>query len=265
MTNGPLDLALRSAWPCPSIDNLLRAVALNDMPMAAAAWHDFESRSDFGNLTWGESRLISLAAKRMAQLAPSSPFRPRVAGIERSIWSRSQLAIGEVAPILRALQAAKVDMLVIKGASRAASGDPADRGRSVNDVDICVHPEDMERAFDIATGKGWVPSGSGTILYHRSVLPDAVGINLVHGKFGNLDLHRTAFQAPYDRNEDDDAIWSRSLSGKLGYADVRIPSPTDTVAIAIGHGALEAHKRSDWLAAPVRSLDSERHTDHSGE
>jgi Uncharacterised nucleotidyltransferase len=256
MTNGPLDAALRSAWPSPAIDNLLRAVTLHDLSSAAAAWRAFEARADFDNLTWGEFRLISLAAKRVAQLAPESPLRPRIAGIERSIWSRSQLAIGEAAPILRALQAASIDMLVVKGASRAAGGDPADRGRAVNDIDVCVRPDGLERAFDIVTAGGWVPAGSGTILFHRSVLADMVGINLVRGKFGNLDLHRTAFHAPYDRIGDDDAIWRRSLPGKLGYNDVRIPAPTDAIAIAIAHGALDAHKKSDWLADIAAAIDA---------
>ena len=251
-----LQSALRCAWPGPAIDNLLRAVTLRDVNAAATAWRDFESQADFDNLTWGEFRLVSLAAKRIAQLAPGSPLRPRIAGIERSIWSRSQLAIGETAPALRALQAAAIGMLAIKGASRAASGDPAARGRAVNDIDIVVHPDDMERAFDIVTGNGWVPAGSGTVLFHRSQLPDAVGINLVRGKFGNLDLHRTAFHAPYNRVEDDAAIWSRSLPATLGYADMRIPSPTDTIAIAIAHGALDAHKSSDWLADIAASIDA---------
>lgn len=255
MTGYALKAALRSGWPHGSIDELLRAVALHDAQAAAAAWQTFEHRADFDNLTGGEFRLISLAAKRMASLAPDSPLRPRIAGIERAIWSRSQLAISEAGPGLRVLQAAGVDMLIIKGASRSASADPAARGRAVNDVDICVHPGDIERAFDIVTAKGWMPAGSGTILFHRGRLPGTVGINLVCGKFGNIDLHRSIFHAPFDQIDDDFAIWTRSRPAKLAYCNVRVPSPTDAVAVALGHGALDAHKSSDWLVDIAASID----------
>ena len=250
-----LEAAIKTAWPESSLDALLRAVTLSDMNAATAAWQWYESRADFDHLTWGEFRLISLAAKRMGQLAPHSPFRQRIAGIERSIWSRSQLAIAQAGPGLRALEAAGIEMLVIKGAGRVASRDKAARGRAVNDIDICVKPGDMAPAFDLLTQAGWTPAGSGTVLYHRQQLGDAVGINLVLGEFGNLDLHRTAFHAPYNRTEADEAIWSRALPASLGGVAVRIPSPTDTVAIAIAHGALDAHKSSDWMVDSAAAID----------
>lgn len=256
MTGRAIRIALRSGWPRGAIDELLRAVTLHDEAAAAAAWRSFEFSADFDSLTAGEFRLISLAAKRMAALAPESPLRPRIAGVERAIWSRSQLAISEAGPALRALQAAEVDMLVIKGASRAASADAAARGRAVNDVDICVHPDDMQRAFDILTGEGWMPSGSGTILFHRSRLADVVGINLVRGKFGNIDLHRAMFHPPFNQIDCDASIWDRSRSAKLAYCDVRVPSPTDSVAVALAHGALDAHKSSDWLVDMAASVDA---------
>ena len=170
-----LEAAIKTAWPESSLDALLRAVTLSDMNAATAAWQWYESRADFDHLTWGEFRLISLAAKRMGQLAPHSPFRQRIAGIERSIWSRSQLAIAQAGPGLRALEAAGIEMLVIKGAGRAASRDKAARGRAVNDIDICVKPGDMAPAFDLLTQAGWCtcmasclsPDARGSAAGHR--------------------------------------------------------------------------------------------------
>jgi hypothetical protein len=247
---------LRSAWPAQAVDQLLRAAFLGDEAEAAAAWMDFEKTADFDHLTPGEMRLIGFVSKRLAALAPDSPMRARVGGIERANWSRSQLAVGEAGSGLRWLASAGIDMLVIKGASRAAAGDVGARARMVNDVDIVVRPEAMQRAFDLLTGDGWMPAGSGSVLFHRSRLPDVVGINLVRGRFGNLDLHRTAFHPPYDAEGEDAAIWDRSRPGRLGYVAVRVPSPTDAVAIALAHGALDAHKSSDWLADIAAHVDA---------
>ena len=256
MAGGALRAVLRSAWPARPVDNLLRAIVLKDPERAKAAWQAFEAAADFDNLTWGEFRLISLAAKRIADLAPHSPMRPRIAGIERSIWSRSQLVIGEAGSGLRKMAAQDIEVLVIKGAGRAASRDPVARGRIVNDIDIVVHPERFEATFDILVGDGWTPTGSGSVLYHRSRLKDLTGLNMVRGEFGNLDIHASPYHWPHDHAEDDKDSWQRSLPGRLGHASVRVPSPLDTMLIAIAHGSLDAHKSSDWLADLAASIDA---------
>jgi hypothetical protein len=261
MRDALLSFVQRSAWPHRSLDKLLRAVALHDESAAAAAWRSFEAAADFDHLTAGEMRLIGLASKRLATLAPESSMLMRIGGIERANWSRSQLALSAAGEGLRILSACSMEMLAIKGASRVARGDPAARGRMVNDVDIVVRPDDVARAFDLLTADGWQPAGSGTVVFHRSRLGSAIGINLVRGRFGNLDLHRTPFHQPYEAfgNESlagDVAIWNRASAGSLAYVPVLVPSATDAVAIAIAHGALDAHKSSDWLADIVAAIDS---------
>jgi hypothetical protein len=261
MRDAVLSFMQRSAWPNRSLDALLRAVTLRDEAAAAAAWRNFEAMADFDHLTAGEMRLIGLASKRLATLAPESPMLMRIGGIERANWSRSQLALSAAGEGLRALAASSIEMLAIKGASRVARGDPAARGRMVNDVDIVVRPDDIARAFDLLTEDGWQPAGSGTVVFHRSRLADAIGINLVRGRFGNLDLHRTPFHQPSETTGDDSlgddaSIWQRASGGTLAYVPVLVPSATDAVAIAIAHGALDAHKSSDWLADIVAAIDS---------
>lgn len=245
----------RLAWPGPSIDLLLRAAALNDTAAAGSAWREFEAQADFDDLSWGQMRLISLTARRIAELAPDSPLRPRIAGIERSIWSRSRMVIGEAAKCLRALSDASTPMLAIKGAGRAAGGSAASRGRIVNDIDIVVPSAHLERVFDILVESGWTPSGSGSALYQRTRLNHVTGINFVRGELGNIDLHRTAFHAPFDRSAEDDAIWERARSGTLGGIPLLVPSPLDTVLIATAHGVLDAHKSSDWLVDIADAID----------
>lgn len=251
-----LSFVFRKAWPNQSLDRLLRAATLEDIATAAVAWRQFEAEADFDRLTPGEMRLIGLAAKRVASFAPDSPMLGRIAGIERANWSRSQLAIGAAAEGLRVLASASIDMLVIKGAARIASSDPAARGRMLNDVDIVVRSGDMTPAFDLLTREGWQPAGSGTALYHRTFLEKAVGINLVRGRFGNLDLHNSPFRPPYTSTANKTAIWTRASPSKLGYVPVWVPSATDVVTIAIAHGALDAHKSSDWLADIAAAIDS---------
>jgi hypothetical protein len=244
-----------SAWPTSSIDRLLRAAMLDDDEAATTAWRDFEASADFDHLAAGEMRLIGLAARRLERLAPQSPMRARIGGIERANWSRSQLAIREAGSGLRDLASAGIDMLLMKGAARSALGGPAARGRIVNDVDVVVRPEAIAAAFEVLVRDGWEPAGSGTVSYHRARLAEAVGINLVRGQFGNLDLHRTLFHPPYASLAEDKAIWQRAAAATIAGVATAVPSPTDFATIAIAHGSLDAHKSSDWLADVADCVD----------
>lgn len=246
---------LRYAWPTPQIDNLLRA-ALADESTAAEAWANFERAADLDHLPDGEMRLVGLVSKRLPAIAPASPMRPRIAGIERANWSRTQLTIGATAFALRELARGGLDMLLIKGASRAANGDPLGRGRALNDIDVVVRPEVLTRAFDLLVAAGWDPAGTGTDAYQRRYLSTGVGLNFVRGRFGNLDLHQSAFKAPQAFAAGDGDVWQRSRPGFLSGIAVRLPSPTDALAIALAHGALDAHRSSDWLADAAIAIDA---------
>lgn len=255
MSNRIVRRLFESAWPTPSVDRLLRAAMLLDDQAAASAWRDFEAEADFDHLTPGEMRLIGLAARRLERLAPQSPMRGRIGGIERANWSRSQLAIREASSGLRDLASAGIDMLLIKGVARSAIRGPAARGRIVNDVDIVVRPEAMGDAFDALTRDGWEPAGSGTVSYHRLRLAETIGLNLLRGQFGNLDLHRTPFHPPYAALAEDGAIWLRAAPVTIWGVAAFVPSPTDFATIAIAHGSLDAHKSSDWLADVADCID----------
>ncbi len=250
---GPI---FRMAWPRASIDRLLRAALQEDPCAAALAWRDFETSADFDRLTAGESQLLGLASKRLGTIAPDSPMRARIEGIERANWSQSQLAIGVASGAMRALAARSVDMLVINGASRIAAGDGSARGRAVSQVDIVLRPDDMQKAFDCLAANGWQPAAAGSAAYHRARLPEAVGIKLVCGKFGNLVLHRTAFPARQPSAADDASVWQRSVFGKVSNAAVRLPTTTDALAVALDHGMFDAHNRGDWLADIVAGVDN---------
>lgn len=245
----------RSAWPSADIDDLLR-IALADDAGAAEAWARFEARANLDHLAPGENRLIGLVARRLPTVAPDSAMRPRIAGIERANWSRAQLTIAESGAALRVLAAGGVEMMLIKGASRVASGDLLGRGRALNDIDIVARPRDMVRAYDLLVADGWQPAGSGSAAFQRKYLTTSMGLNLVRGRFGNLDLHQSAFHPFHASPADDEGVWRRARPGSLSGVAVQLPSATDALAIAIAHGSLDSHRSSDWLADAAIAINT---------
>jgi hypothetical protein len=201
-------------------------------------------------------RLLGTVARRLEAFAPDSAMRARISGIQRVNWARSQIAIGEARTGVRRLAAAGIEMLMIKGGGRLAADPRSARARMVSDIDIAVPPGDLRRAFDILIDDGWLPYDSGTPMYIRARLPAAIGVNMLKGRFGNIDLHWTPFHPPYQSLADDESIWRRSGQGSLAGANVRIPCPSDAMCIAIAHGAIGAHKNSDWLADIVAAVDT---------
>jgi len=256
MIDNLLRSLFRYALPKPLVDRLLRAALLEDQSAAAAAWREYEASADFDHLTPAEMRFLGLVSKRLGTLAPDSPMRTRIGGIERANWSRSQLAIGEAGTGLCALEAERVNMLTIKGAGRVAAGGTWARGHLVNHIDIVVQLDDMERTFDLLTGDGWRPAGPGTAIYQRARLSDVPSLNFVRGQFGSIGVHRAAFYPPHASMADDPQIWRRSVCGKLAQATVRMPSATDAVTMALADGMRNAHNSGDQLAAVAVSIDA---------
>ncbi len=236
----------RNVAPKGADEALLRAITLPDNE-AQDAFLAFEREADFENLPWSSYRLLSLLSRRIATIAPNSLLRPRITGIERAVWVRSRVAVSEAVPLLRLFKNAGIPLMLIKGAGWATWSLPVLQGRLINDIDVCVPPDRMEEAFDLAVANGWEPSGAGSALFHRARLDRATGINLVKGRFGNIDLHRTMFHGLYQRSVGDAELWKRSITTQFEGVAVQVPHPVDAVTIALAHGAGEAHANLDWI------------------
>lgn len=250
---GPL---ARAAWPSRSVDRLLRAVLLRDQRTAAAEWREYESLADFDHLTPTEMGLIGLVSRRLGTLAPDSPMRPLIGGIERANWSRGQLAVGEAGTGLRALAAAGVAMLATGGAARLAEGGGSARGHLLNRMDVVLRPDDMEKAFDLLIEDGWQPAGPGTAVYQRARLADLAGLDFVRGQFGRIGIHRTPFHTPHASAAEEAPVWQRSLVGRLAEAPVRFPSAADAVAMALVAGLCEGEGGADRLIDLALAIDA---------
>jgi hypothetical protein len=225
--------------------------------VAGAAWREYEAAVDFHGLTPAEVELLGLVARRLEKLAPESPMRARIGGIERKNWSRTQLAVVEAGAGLRALEAGGVEMLLGGGAGRVAAGGASTRGCLVTDVDVVVRPPDLERAFEILTGDGWRPAGSGAAASQRARVSLAVGPKLVRGQFGSLRLHRTPFYPSCPPAADDASVWERSAAGTMSQAAVRLPSVTDALAITLAQDSQSSYWMVDIAAAVDRGVDWE--------
>lgn len=235
------------AWPSGDLDLLLRAVAASDEDAAFAAARTWLSGHDIDAAGFREHRLLAALSERFGKRLAAFPAQPRLAGLQRMLWTRSRLAMREAEPVLAALAASGVPVMLMKGAARVAIEPGAERSRISHDIDLLVPPSSMDAAFDCLVAGGWEPATGVSTHFLRGRLGTVRALNFLRGDHGDVDLHQAAYHPVHANAGDDAALWQRAVDARFAGAAVRVPSTADRLALAIAHGSLDAHAHSDWL------------------
>ena len=243
------------AWPRGSLDQLLKAALFPDDKAALGNLIQWLDRHDIDSATFREHRLLATISNRFGKDISDHRAYPRLRGLRRQLWTKSQIAIREAGPVLKAIANAGVPLLLIKGAARIARDRSAEKGRVAHDIDIVVGPDRIHDAFAILEGCGWQPSSGASSCYLATQLDANQSLNFFSGSFGDIDLHRDAF--PSIRDEvDEERLWQAADFANFLGIDVRVPSASYTAALAIAHGSLAAHIHSDWVVDCVYAIGS---------
>ena len=235
------------SWPTGKLDQLLKAALLPDEEAAcqhAARWLD---ENDIDLVSFREHRLLAAISDRFGRKLAAHPAYPRLVGLQKMLWTKSRMAMREAEPALQAMVEAGCAVMLIKGASRIAVNASAQRGRVAHDIDILVRLQDMTAAFDVLRERDWQIATGVSPHYLRTRLASVRSMNFFKGSFGDIDLHQLAYDGSQQSTEDDLAIWQRAVAAEFSGVSVFVPSPADRMALAIGHGGLDAHTHSDWL------------------
>src|SRR5882757_4397993 len=106
------------SWPTGSLDQLLKAALLPDEEAAglcAARWLD---ENDIDKVSFREHRLLAAICDRFGRKLAAQPAYPRLAGLQKMLWTKSRMAMREAEPALQAMVDAGASVMLIKGASR---------------------------------------------------------------------------------------------------------------------------------------------------
>ena len=148
-----IDAVLRGYWPGET-QTLLLTAAIGAPAEASAAWQEWLSRRNLDEVRWPEVRLLATVARRAAQF-DSPPALKRIQGIQRYVWTRTQMCLAKSHSLLAALGNAPLQLMLIKGGARLALEPASVADRFINDVDILVHLEHWRDALDVAHRAGW--------------------------------------------------------------------------------------------------------------
>ena len=125
--------------------------------------------------------------------------------------------------VVRRLAAENIRVMLLKGAALATTVYPSFAARPMGDVDILVHPEEAQGAWQCLVDAGWTAELAGGEKFyqghhHLAGLTDPNGLHLV------LEVHRAMLPTPGPFQFDETEVWQEARSVRLGSATVWIPS-----------------------------------------
>lgn len=234
------------AFPTGWHDRLIKAAIHADDTIAFAHADAWLRANDIDIAPARDHRLLFEIATRFGPRLSGHAAYPRLVGLRRMLWTRSQMALREIIPALSAMADAGVRPLLIREAARLAETSDADT-RIAGDIDILVHPSEIQTAFDSLLRRGWMPVQSVSPLYVREHLPSMRGVRLSKGELGDILLHNRPFAPGQGGIGDDADLRERARPASLGTLALWLPSAEDGLALAIADGGIAGQTRSDWL------------------
>jgi hypothetical protein len=144
----------RAFWPSDTQVLLLRT-ALGQGAEASTAWAELRPRLDFENLEAGSFGLLPLVYRSLTDAGVDEPLLPRLKGIYRNTWYKSNVLLERVAKTAEALDAASVPAIVVGGPTLGARYYPEVGLRPSPLVDLLVEESDRTRAAAVLGRTRW--------------------------------------------------------------------------------------------------------------
>ena len=243
--------------PAGSLDLLARA-ALAPHVAAVEAWREWRRTRDIETTPWNEVRMLGAVAARIDHLEPGSPIRARMFGIRKFLWVQSQICINDSLDGIAALANAQIPVLLFKGAARIALDAAAAQERLIRDMDVLVPVGREVAAFEALETVGWQLVDEPWQVKLRRIDPVAAhhAWSMRKGR-AEIDLHHCSNHL--NRLADDDAgLWERSRSIAWRSLQIRVPSTTDALIIALVHGLRwSVENAADWTVDACALLDQQ--------
>lgn len=158
----------------------------------------------------------------------------RVALVEdlrmQQLARRAQLTV-------EALNAAKVPVMLLKGAAIGALSDPSFRSRPMTDVDVLVAADNVEQAASAITSAGWSLTENPLLL---ELLKDAHHLpHFVDPSQPGVRLELHVSLMPHDQpfGITDESFWAAACPAPVPFAGAAVPSPAHMMLHATVHFA----------------------------
>jgi hypothetical protein len=227
-------------WP-DERERLLLGAIYWDSEKAGDAWETWRRAvSSRDRITYGESRLLAAAFRPVGALGVDDQMLSVAGGLYRRSWYENHLALHRLAKAVASLNAAGIEVLVLKGAALSVLHYRDLGARPMLDVDLLVAPQRLRAAMQVLAASGWHPVATegpvaGPLQYGRH-LNDEQG--------NELDLHAYALM----QSADDRDLWQSRVPLDLNGVSTSAPGPAEQLLHVCVHGLRWDGATTRWAA-----------------
>ena len=220
-------------WPTPQQELLLKAALLQGAE-SILSWDKWIDGINLQAIDFGSQRLLPLLMMNLGAQGVSHPAIAKFKGIYRLSWYRNQMLFNEIAPIIRSLQDAGIETMILKGAALVVDYYKNPGLRPMDDFDLLVPTLKIRLAiaqFGKLMGnpvKKLENLNDTNIIYQRA-------FHFVNQSGNQLDLHRHILFGTLEEDADQD-FWEAAIPTRLGDTPTLTLNPTDQLLHTLVHG-----------------------------
>lgn len=183
-------------------------------------------------------RLLPLLYERFRLAGIQHPVLPVLRGVKKHTWSYNRLLFRRASEAIRALRAAGVETMIIKGAALTLEYYQDYSLRPMDDVDLLVRYENAPAAIEVLSRQGWkaLERWNEQKGFSQQTRRYDHAMHFVHPAGQDLDLHwnLTPFCLGPDADED---FWEASRETTFDGQVVRVLDPADQLLHICVYGA----------------------------
>jgi len=212
--------------------NMLHAILDKNQESTLSHFEAWANSIHFDEIEGGSYRLVPLLYKKVSNLQADFPLKSRMKGVYRYFLFDNQMLMHKSMDVLEALQEAKIDYMLLKGAALIASYYESPALRPMNDLDILIKREDAHRTFELLNAMGWEnPFGR---IFQQS-FQTTYSYALRKPNQIELDLHwNVIYQVAWEGSEQ--AYWQEGESAQFANHTVSILKPEMQLLHNLAHG-----------------------------
>lgn len=220
-----MNFEIDGCLPKPEQELLLRATLWRGAD-AVAAWEEWQARVNLDGIDSGSKRLFPPLYFNLRAEGITHPWMENFKEVYRTAWLENQRHFDRAAPALRAMNAAGIPTIALKGAALIAHYYKDFGVRPIGDFDVLVPTQQRAAAEAILAQFGWTPREFVPI-YNSRAYENTNG--------GEIDLHWHLLSECLDANADAD-FWQGAISAQVGEVPMRILNSADMLLHICMHG-----------------------------
>jgi len=232
---------------------LLHAILEKSDSKAIAYYEQWTEAVDFEKVEGGNFRLLPLLYKRLAQTNQPVSHLNRLKGIYRQSLYRNSMLFHRAFLILAELEKMGVEVVLLKGMAIVVAYYKDIGARPMNDVDLLVREEDVQKTLQFLKVQGW-QSVSGSRL--SKPVKHIHSLDLRNKEGYELDVHWRAFyQCSWDMA--DKALWEQTEEVAFKGSTIKILNPTQQILHNCAHGIRwNAISSIRWVVDVMKILEN---------